>query len=56
MLSYAQPLMRQAWWLSVFPGLAIVLVVLGCNLIGDGLNDVLNPRRDAVTTAPGAGS
>jgi peptide/nickel transport system permease protein len=54
MLSYAQPLMRQAWWLSVFPGLAIVLVVLGFNLIGDGLNDVLNPRRDAVAavTAP----
>lgn len=52
MLSYGQPLMRQAWWLSVFPGLAIVLVVLGFNLIGDGLNTVLNPRRDAVTAAP----
>jgi len=51
MLSYAQPLMRQAWWLSAFPGLAIVLVVLGFNLIGDGLNDVLNPRRDSVAAA-----
>jgi peptide/nickel transport system permease protein len=51
MLSYAQPLMRQAWWLSVFPGLAIVLVVLGFNLVGDGLNDVLNPRRDSVAAA-----
>jgi peptide/nickel transport system permease protein len=47
MLSYAQGLIRQAWWLSVFPGLAILLVVLGFNLIGDGLNDVMNPRRDA---------
>jgi len=56
MLSYAQPLMRQAWWLSVFPGMAIVLVVLGCNLIGDGLNDVLNPRRDAVTPVAAPGS
>lgn len=53
MLSYAQPLLRQAWWLSVFPGLAIVLVVLGSNLIGDGLNDVLNPRRDTVAAASG---
>ncbi|MBI4588172.1 MAG: ABC transporter permease [Candidatus Rokubacteria bacterium] len=46
MLGYAQVLFRQAWWLSVFPGSAILLVVLGFNLIGDGLNDVLNPRRD----------
>ena len=52
MLSYGQPLMRQAWWLSVFPGLAIVLVVLGFNLIGDGLNTVLNPRRDALMAPP----
>lgn len=52
MLAYGQPLMRQAWWLSVFPGVAIVLVVLGFNLIGDGLNHALNPRRDAVAAAP----
>ncbi|HVZ43853.1 MAG TPA: ABC transporter permease [Ramlibacter sp.] len=54
MLAYGQPLMRQAWWLSVFPGAAIVLVVLGFNLVGDGLNDVLNPRRGALVSAPGA--
>ncbi len=52
MLAYGQPLMRQAWWLSVFPGAAIVLVVLGFNLIGDGLNHALNPRRDAVASPP----
>lgn len=36
--------MTQAWWLSMFPGLAIMLVVLGVNLLGDGLRDVLDPR------------
>ncbi|MDB5521555.1 MAG: Binding-protein-dependent transport system inner rane component, partial [Tardiphaga sp.] len=35
---------RQAWWITVFPGLAILVAVLGLNLIGEGLNDVLNPR------------
>jgi peptide/nickel transport system permease protein len=33
-----------AWWLSLFPGLAIVLTVLAINLIGDWLRDVLDPR------------
>lgn len=35
---------RQAWWLGLFPGLAILLMVLGFNLLGDGLRDVLDPR------------
>ena len=34
----------QAWWVSVFPGVAITLTVLGCNLLGDALHDVLDPR------------
>ncbi len=34
------------WWYSVFPGLAIVFAVLGFNLLGDGLRDVLDPRTD----------
>jgi len=34
----------QAWWMSLFPGLAIMLVVLGFNLLGDGLRDALDPR------------
>jgi ABC-type dipeptide/oligopeptide/nickel transport system permease subunit len=34
------------WWYSVFPGLAIVLSVLGFNLLGDGLRSVLDPRTD----------
>ncbi len=33
-----------AWWLSLFPGLAILLTVLGYNLLGEGLRDLLDPR------------
>jgi peptide/nickel transport system permease protein len=33
------------WWISFFPGMAIALTVMGFNLIGDGLQDVLDPRR-----------
>jgi len=33
-----------SWWVSFFPGLAVVLCVLGFNLLGDGLSDALNPR------------
>ncbi len=33
-----------AWWLSLFPGLAILITVLGYNLLGDGLRDAFNPR------------
>lgn len=44
MLSEGQIVARQAWWISVFPGLAIVLVVFGANLFGDGLRDALDPR------------
>jgi peptide/nickel transport system permease protein len=33
-----------AWWVSFFPGLAIFLTVLALNLVGEGLNDALNPR------------
>jgi peptide/nickel transport system permease protein len=35
---------RTQWWVSFFPGLAVVLCVLGFNLMGDGLSDALNPR------------
>lgn len=43
MLQPAQQLLFRALWLAVFPGVATSLVVLGLNLLGDGLNDVLNP-------------
>ena len=44
MLANAQQFLRRAWWMATFPGLAIFLAVLGFNLIGDGVNDALNPR------------
>ncbi|HCK03427.1 MAG: ABC transporter permease [Methylophilales bacterium] len=34
-----------AWWLSLFPGLAILLTVLGYNLLGEGLRDILDPKN-----------
>ena len=37
-----------AWWLSLFPGLAILITVLGYNLLGEGLRDVFDPRSDTV--------
>lgn len=44
MLNQAQVYLRQAWWLAFFPGLAISLIVLAFNLLGDSLNDALNSR------------
>jgi peptide/nickel transport system permease protein len=35
-----------AWWLSLFPGLAILMTVLGYNLLGEGLRDALDPRSE----------
>ena len=45
MLSEGREYLATAWWLGVFPGLAIMLLVLAINLLGDGLRDVLDPRR-----------
>lgn len=36
--------LRTAWWICTFPGFAILLTVLAINLVGEGLNDALNPR------------
>jgi peptide/nickel transport system permease protein len=44
MLNDAQEYLRSAWWMSAFPGLAIALTVLSFNMLGDALNDALNPR------------
>lgn len=45
MLNLAQPFIRTAWWTAVFPGLAITLTVMAANMVGDGLNAALDPRR-----------
>jgi peptide/nickel transport system permease protein len=44
MVGAGRTVIRQAWWITVFPGLAILVSVLGLNLVGEGLNDALNPR------------
>jgi len=44
MLDQGRRLMELAWWMAIFPGLAIMLAVLGFNLLGDGLRDVLDPQ------------
>ena len=44
MVGGARDFLRRAWWLSATPGAAIALTVLSINLVGDGLNDSLNPR------------
>jgi len=44
MIGAARTMIRDAWWMSVWPGVAILLTVLAINLIGEGLNDALNPQ------------
>ncbi|PZQ77043.1 MAG: ABC transporter permease [Variovorax paradoxus] len=46
MVGSARTVLRQAWWMAVFPGVAILLTVLALNLVGEGLNDGLNARAD----------
>ncbi|MBW7961029.1 ABC transporter permease [Bradyrhizobium sp. BR 10261] len=45
MLNAAQRFLTQAPWMAIWPGLAIFLVVLSLNLLGDGLRDALDPRQ-----------
>ena len=42
MLNLGRQFMRHAWWMPVFPGVAVVVAVLSINLIGDGLQDAIN--------------
>lgn len=44
MLQQAQEFMRSAWWMSIYPGLCIIITVFGFNILGDSLRDVLDPR------------
>jgi len=44
MVGAGRTVIRQAWWMSVFPGLAILVTVVAINLVGEALNDALNPR------------
>jgi ABC-type dipeptide/oligopeptide/nickel transport system permease subunit len=44
MISNARSWISESVWMTIFPGLAIVITVLGFNFLGDGLRDVLDPR------------
>jgi peptide/nickel transport system permease protein len=44
LIGSGRSVIRLAWWMSVFPGVAIFLTVLALNLVGEGLSDALNPR------------
>jgi peptide/nickel transport system permease protein len=45
MISDATPIFSDAWWYMVFPGVALLLTVLAFNLVGDAMQDALNPRQ-----------
>jgi ABC-type dipeptide/oligopeptide/nickel transport system permease subunit len=44
MLREGQQYLQRSWWLAVFPGTSLFLLVLALNLFGDGLRDALDPR------------
>jgi peptide/nickel transport system permease protein len=44
LVSAGRGFIRQSWWLSIVPGITIMMVVLSLNLLGDGLRDALDPR------------
>ena len=44
MIGSGREFLRTAWWLCAIPGIAILITVLGINLVGEGLNDTFNPR------------
>ena len=46
MLSESKDYLNRAWWLSTFPGLTIMIIIMAINLFGDGLRDVLDPRLE----------
>ena len=47
LLAEAKFKVDKAWWLAIFPGIALFATVLGCNLLGEGLRDLLDPRSRA---------
>lgn len=51
MIFDSQGFVTLAWWMAVFPGATIVVIVLACNLLGDGLRDVLDPKQRTMIEA-----
>jgi peptide/nickel transport system permease protein len=53
MIFDSQGFVTMAWWMAVFPGAAIFVIVLAFNLVGDGLRDVLDPKQRSMIEARG---
>jgi peptide/nickel transport system permease protein len=51
MLFDGRGFLSEAWWMAVFPGLAIFLTVLALNLVGDAMRDALDPRQRSAIEA-----
>jgi peptide/nickel transport system permease protein len=47
MVAQGRDLLLNAWWVATFPGIAIVLLVLSLNLLGEGIGDATDPRLRA---------
>jgi peptide/nickel transport system permease protein len=52
MIAESREFLPQAWWYAAAPGIAILLVVMGFNLLGDGLRDALDPRLSRSSDGP----
>jgi peptide/nickel transport system permease protein len=47
LISFARnwiPVLQQYWWIVIYPGIALILFVLGWNLVGDALRDIMDPK------------
>ncbi len=53
MMSDGRDILRTAWWASLFPGFALMLVVISFNLLGEGLKDFFDPTRRRRSSEPG---
>ena len=53
MLSEGRGFLEQAWWMALFPGIAIFVTVLSFNILGDALRDVLDPRQRSAISGKG---
>jgi peptide/nickel transport system permease protein len=53
MLDDGQEFIQDAWWMSVFPGLAILVTVMSFNFVGDALRDALDPRQRSIIESRG---
>ena len=49
MLYEAQNFMNEAWWMSIFPGAAICLTIVGLNMLADGMNEATDPKSGSAS-------